>query len=659
MGSTVKFRGFKDYGFFRVATAVPVVHVANPGKNADEIIKLIHEAYERSVQLVVFPELSVTGYTCEDLFKRKILLKAATEALQKILHETSKVNIISIVGMPLVVENRLFNVAVAIHRGTILGIVPKTHLPNSSEFYEKRWFKSATELPVKQIRLFGQTVPIGTDVLIDVVNIPNCRIGIEICEDAWVTIPPSAFHSLNSATIIANLSASDELVTKADYRRSMVNALSAGQVGIYMYCSAGFGESSKDVLYAGDAFVSENGRVIAESTLFLTESQLVVTDVDLSHVAFDRLSNSWADNANLFRREYRHISTSVNALRFDIRDKNAGLLREIPKKPFTPSNLATLRERCEEIIEIQSTALACKLRDVEKVIKRQVSIGISGGLDSTLAFLVTVRAFRKLGWSLDGIIAVTMPGFGTSKRTLKNAYKLCEAFGVTLREISIVKQSEEVLRGLGHEPCGNCLVCENVQARIRTVTLMALGFMINTGDLSETAQGWCTYAADQTGMYCVNISIPKTLVRVLVKYLADDGGFGKTVKNILYDILRTPVSPELTRKVQKTEDLIGPYVLHDFFLYHFLRWGSDPEEILFLAQIALRDEYEPLVILKWMRSFFRRFFASQFKRNANPDGIKVGLSLGQRGDWRMPSNIAGSIWDDQCAELEEYLKSAA
>jgi NAD+ synthase (glutamine-hydrolysing) len=641
-----------DYGFFRTAVAVPVVSLGDPEANAEEIIRLAKDAAKENTQFVVFPELSLTGYTCEDLFLRNSLIAAAMVGLKKILTATAKLDVILAVGLPLEVNGMLFNTAMILRKGKILAVIPKTYLPNYGEFYDRRWFASASQLSAKEIRLFGQLAPIGTDILIDVKNIPNCRIGAEICEDGWMAIPPSAYHALNGATVIANLSASDELVAKADYRRALFGVRSADLIAAYLYAGAGWGESSKDLVFGGHAMIYENSYLLAESKRFQPHSQLIIADLDLDALAFDRRrSNSRAENAAHHRRDYRLVTTLARPLSFS--RKTAKLCRRVNAEPFVPSDPRTLAERCEEIINIQTAGLAMRLKHLEPIIKRQVSIGISGGLDSTLALLVVVRAFDLLGWPREGILAATMPGFGTGERTHSNAYKLCEALGVPLREISIVRSSEVALRDLGHEPCGNCLVCENVQARIRTINLMALGFMINTGDLSEIAQGWCTFAGDQTGMYAVNAGVPKTLVRFLIRHLVVAKSLGEAAEDVLIDILDTPISPELTRTEQKTEDLIGPYELHDFTLYHWLRWGAGPKRIFFLAQMAFGEKYEARIIVYWLNRFFQRFFASQFKRDANPDGIKVGsVCLSQRGDWRMPSDFNGSF---VFREIEEIL----
>jgi NAD+ synthase (glutamine-hydrolysing) len=632
-----------NYGFIKVAAAVPHVSVTDCYYNIERIEGLMRKASGRDVQIMVFPELCITSYTCLDLFGKHTLLKAAEEALFKLVNNTADLAVFTVVGIPLVLRNRLINAAVAFQGGKILGVVPKTYLPNYNEYQEQRWFTSSLELQEKTITLGNNHYPLSSHLFFESGNV---SIGIEICEDLWVPVPPSSLLSMAGANIILNPSASNELIGKHRYRRSLISQQSARCIAGYVYAMAGYGESSTDLVFAGGGIVAENGNVLEESKRFTMEEQLVISEIDLDNLQNERLRNvSFMKGAGTLPIETIKISFSLPEI------KAFELTRHIDPYPFVPSGNA-LDERCEEILNIQVAGLAKRISHIQA---KTAVIGISGGLDSTLALLVTVLAFDALKLPRKQILGITMPGFGTTKRTYTNAVGLMESLGITLREIAITKVTEQHFEDIGHDPSVHDITYENSQARERTQILMDIanqenGLVIGTGDLSELALGWATYNGDHMSMYGVNAGIPKTLVRYLVEWVAANK-MDDSSKAILLDIACTPISPELIPAdkdgniSQKTEDLVGPYELHDFFLYQFLRFGSTPEKIDYLAQKAFKGRYDKDTIKKWLQTFFRRFFSQQYKRSCLPDGPKVGsVSLSPRGDWRMPSDASPNLW---------------
>lgn len=637
----------KEYGFIRVGAAVPELKVANPKFNVEEMCLLMDDAVKKEIGVLVFPELSITGYTCADLFMQDCLLKKALIGLEKIKEKTKKVPLVVIVGVPLKMGNQLYNCAVLLQNGHILGVVPKTYIPNYNEFYEKRWFASSEDLLETEITLFGETVPIGTDLLFEDQELKEATIGVEICEDLWSIVPPSTDLALNGATLLFNLSSSNEIIGKYEYRKNLVKNHSAKLISGYIYTSSGVNESTTDVVFSGEAMISENGSILKENERFQFESNIIYQDIDVLKLHNMRIKDI----------SYMGIKPRKGGRRIQVQIPDTKTLeRKISKNPFVPSNLEYRNERCSEIFRIQASGLAKRLHHIGC---KKTVIGISGGLDSTLAFLVITEAYRMLGISYDNIIAVTMPGFGTTSRTLNNSISLMEKYGVTIREIPIVDASLLHMKDIGHDKDVHDVTYENVQARERTQILMDIanregGLVIGTGDLSELALGWCTYNGDHMSMYAVNTSIPKTLVKYLVRYVADTN---PDVKQVLYDILDTPISPELLPPTkdgkikQKTEDKIGPYELHDFFLYHFFRYGAEPKKILFMANQVFDGEYSLDEIKKWLIVFLKRFFSQQFKRSCLPDGPKVGtISLSPRGDLRMPSDADVEVW---IRELED------
>ena len=638
-----------NYGFVKVAAAVPQVAVADCARNAERIVALAQQAARRGVELVAFPELAVTGYTCADLFLQPALLDAADEALGEIMRQTRKLPHALIVGLPLRHEDRLYNCAAVVAQGRLLGVVPKSYIPNYAEFYEARWFASGAGIEEERITAAGQEADFGTELTFAV---NGAEFGIEICEDLWVASPPSSRLALNGAKLIFNLSASPEGVGKHAYLRELVAQQSARTHTAYVYCSAGFGESSTDLVFAGNGLIAENGTMLAQAARFSLDEQLTVADVDIERLEFERRRNT------SFRMREEAGESTVIEMELPDALKASALDRRVDPMPFVPADEAHRSERCEEIYQIQSHGLARRLAHTGC---RCAVVGISGGLDSTLALLVTVRTFDKLGLDRRGILGITMPGFGTTDRTYRNALKLMEGLGVTVREIPIRDACLQHFRDIGLPESDRSAAYENAQARERTQILMDVanmegGLVIGTGDLSELALGWATYNGDQMSMYGVNASVPKTLVRHLVRWAADTERDGATRATLL-DIIDTPVSPELLPAdregniAQKTEDLVGPYELHDFFLYNFVRAGFRPAKIAFLAEQAFAGSYDRETIVKWLRVFFRRFFAQQFKRSAMPDGPKVGsVSLSPRGDWRMPSDASAALW---LRELEE------
>ena len=639
------------YGYVKVAAAVPAVKVADCRFNASQIEKNMIIADGKGVQIIAFPELGMTGYTCADLFAQQLLLEEAERGLMQVLGNTRQLDIISILGMPLALGGMLLNAAVVIQRGRILGVVPKTYLPNYKEFYEKRWFTSACDVSESTIRLCGQVVPLGRDLLFET---GETTFGIELCEDLWAPVPPSSYLALQGAEIVFNLSADTESIGKYSYLRSLVSQQSARCIAGYVFSSCGFGESTTDVVFAGNAMICENGRMLAESRRFELEEQVIVSEIDVEMLRTERRVNTTfaaCKSECVVRIPVRVTAEYVHV-------KESELTRTYDPHPFVPKG-AVLDERCEEIFSIQLTGLAQRLVHTHA---QSVVVGISGGLDSTLALLVCVKAFDKLGWSRKGIVGVTMPGFGTTDRTHSNALGLMYALGVTVREVSIKAACLQHFQDIGHDSSVHDVVYEDSQARERTQILMDIanqtnGLVIGTGDLSELALGWATYNGDHMSMYGVNGSVPKTLVRHLVKWVAGHG-VDATSSHILMDIVDTPISPELIpadengQISQITEDLVGPYELHDFFLYYFLRWGFRPSKIFFLAARTFGNRYEEAVIKKWLQTFCRRFFNQQFKRSCLPDGPKVGsISISPRGDWRMPSDASSALWLKEVEEL--------
>lgn len=643
------------YGFIRVGAAVPKCKLADCIYNKDKLIQLMQKAAEKQIQVLVFPELSITTYTCGDLFFQFSLLESAQKGLSDIVSASQSIDVFTVVGLPIAADNQIFNCAVAIYRGKILGVVPKTFLPNYGEFYEKRWFSSASELISKEITLCGQKVPIGADLLFTAEQIPYCKIGVELCEDLWSPIPPSSYQAVAGATILLNPSASNELATKYDYRKKLISQQSSRCIGAYVYASSGVGESTQDMVFSGHGIIYENGSLLAESKRFLRESQIIYADVDLELLANDRRKNSSFMDCQIPLPSYREITFSMKA-----QSVIEQLERVIKPNPFVPDTNAFLDQRCQDIFNIQVVGLA---RRIEHTQVKSIVVGISGGLDSTLALLVAVKACDYLKFSRNHVIGITMPGFGTTDRTYRNALSLMEALGVQIREISIQKAALQHFEDIGHDVSIHDVTYENTQARERTQILMDIankenGLVVGTGDLSELALGWATYNGDHMSMYGVNAGVPKTLVRILVQWVAQYGSLSQVAKDILSDVLDTPVSPELLPPDekgninQKTEEIVGPYQLHDFFLYYVVRFGFSPSKILFLSEQAFAGEYDKATLLKWLKNFYRRFFSQQFKRSCLPDGPKVGtISLSPRGDWRMPTDAFYRIWMEELEKL--------
>ena len=641
-----------NYGFIKVASAVPSVKVADCKYNVEQIEQQIILAEGQGVEIIVFPELSLTGYTCQDLFRQNLLLETTESAMLMLLDFTRQLNIISIVGLPIAVGDLLLNCAAIIQKGQILGIVAKEYLPNYNEFYEKRWFASVQDLRITELRFAGNQINLSFTPQI-FVTCDGVRFGVEICEDVWAPTPPSNHLALAGADIIFNLSASDELIGKLDYLFNLLAQQSARTITGYVYSSAGFGESTQDVVYGGNALIFENGHLLQSGPRFAMTPQMQVAQIDVERLRTERRGNTTYVNAQ--RRMIGEDVIFKNA--HSILPKDFVLERPVGAHPFIPSP-DMMEKSCEEILNIQVMGLAKRLvhTGCQKVV-----IGISGGLDSTLALLVCAMTFDKLGLDRSGIIGVTMPGFGTTDRTYTNAIKLMQSLRITIREISIAKSVTQHFEDIGHDISVHDTTYENSQARERTQILMDVsnqegGLVIGTGDLSELALGWCTYNGDHMSMYAVNASIPKTLIACLVKFVA--GTMDADTSATLHDVVDTPISPELVPAdedgniQQKTENLVGPYELHDFFLYYFMRHGFRPMKIFLLAQKAFEGQYEDDVIKHWLKTFFRRFFSQQFKRSCLPDGPKVGsISLSPRGDWRMPSDASSELWLRECEML--------
>ena len=631
----------KEYGYIKVGAFVNKLHLGNPKENAKEIIKGITEGIKKEVAILLTPELSLTGYTCGDMFLQDKLLKESLNALEEIKETTKDKDIIVLVGIPLEIDNELYNCATVLENGKILGVIPKTFIPNYNEFYEARWFSSSKNLKRNKINLLGEEVPVSTNLLFRENEI--C-FAVEICEDLWTVNPPSNSHAQAGANIIFNLSSSNEGIGKHEYRKNLVSMQSAKTISAYIYASSGPGESSSDILFGGASMIYENGSLLTENKRFTFENNLITADIDIKKLQNDRLKNkSYMANAKL--EEYLTIPVFL---------KDSKKLERVYKEyPFVPSNILERKKRSEEILDIASTALARRLVTLNYP---KCVIGMSGGLDSTLAFLIIIRALKKLNRDATDILGITMPGFGTTSRTYDNACNLVKEYGGVLKEISIKEACLVHLKDIGLDENDRSVAYENAQARERTQILMDVankenGIVIGTGDLSELALGWCTYNGDHMSMYAVNSSIPKTLVRYLVEYVKEEETGKK--KEILEDILNTPISPELLppdklgNMLQKTESTIGPYVLHDFFLYHFLRYGAEPKKLLYIAINTFKDTFTKEEIKKWLKVFLNRFFTQQFKRNCIPDGVKVGsISLSPRGDLRMPSDMDKTIWTE-------------
>ena len=635
------------HGFVKVAAVTPDIQVANVDFNTAEICKMIDETVENGAKVVVFPELCITGYTCQDLFTHDVLLESSKEALLKIAEHTVDKDALIFVGLPFAVDGELYNVAAALNHGKILGLTTKTFLPNYGEFYEMRQFYPGPDY-MRYINLGGKSVPFGPQLIYEANQMEELVVSAEICEDVWSVIPPSIAAAREGATVIVNTSASDETVGKDTYRKALIEGQSARLICGYVYSNAGEGESTTDLVFGGHNIIAENGSTLAESKRF--ENGAIYSEFDLKRILSERRKNT------TFRTSKDRMLMRIP---FDIKVEETCLTRYITSRPFVPGNVAEREKRCEEILTIQAMGLKKRLAHTHA---KSAVVGISGGLDSTLALLVTAKAFDALGMDRSGIVAVTMPCFGTTDRTYQNACKMSLKLGATLREIRIGDSVLQHFKDIGHDPEDHSVTYENGQARERTQVLMdianqANGMVIGTGDMSELALGWATYNGDHMSMYGVNASVPKTLVRHLVHYYADTCE-DQELREVLYDVLDTPVSPELLPPkdgviAQITEDLVGPYELHDFYLYNFLRFGYAPEKIFRLAKYAFKGEYDDATIYKWLRTFCWRFFSQQFKRSCLPDGPKVGtVALSPRGDWRMPSDTCVAAWMKDLEKVE-------
>ena len=633
-----------NYGFIKACAVSPALRVADCPYNAQKTIEAMQQAAEDGCQLTVFPELGLTGYTCGDLFLQQPLLDAAEAALREILKASEALQLVALVGLPVTVDAKLYNCAAVICQGALLGLVPKSHIPNYGEFYEKRHY-CAAPAGVKEISFAGQKTLFGTKLLFRCETMQAFTLAVEICEDLWAPLPPSTAHALAGATVLANLSASDETVGKAEYRRALVSQQSARLLCAYLYADAGHGESTTDMVFSGHNLIAENGALLAESRPF--SQALACTELDLGRLLAERRRNT----------SFEPVTDGYETVSFDLPLREIPLTRYISPTPFVPADGGARAERCELILQMQADGLA---KRIEHAHAKTAVIGISGGLDSCLALLVAVHAMKKLNRPMADILAVTMPCFGTTKRTRSNAEILCQELGVQFTEISIANTVRSHFADIGQSETNFDVTFENGQARVRTLELMDLanrtgGLVVGTGDLSELALGWATYNGDHMSMYGVNAGVPKTLVRHIVRYEADAAN-SDTLREVLLDILDTPVSPELLPAkengeiAQQTESLVGPYELHDFYLYYVLRFGFSPAKIYHLAKAALSDRYSDEVLLHWLRNFYRRFFQQQFKRSCLPDGPKVGsVTLSPRGDWRMPSDACVSVWQ---AELD-------
>lgn len=643
--------------FLRVATAAPELRVADVDFNAARIVDCLRAAASQGASIALFPELALTGYTCGDLFSQALLHERAKTKIAEIAAATRTLGIHAVVGLPVALNGRLYNCAAVLGAGRILGLVPKVYLPTTAEYYEERWFTSSAGMGPAEVAFGPERVPLASQLLFEDAAL-GCTFGVEICEDLWAVHPPSGDLCLAGANLILNPSASNELLGKSAYRRDLVRQQSARCMTAYAYAGAGPGESTTDVVFSGHCMIAENGSMLAESARFKFDSQLVYADIDTGRLLHERLTNS-SFSAGSATVAFRRVPVALAA-----RPKKSaaplGALRPNPALPFVPADPRARAATCQEIFAIQSTGLAKRLKHTGA---KNVVLGISGGLDSTLALLVTVRAFDLLGLDRRGILAPTLPGFGTTQRTRGNAEKLVELLGATLRVIPITDAVRQHFADIGHDPAIHDITYENAQARERTQILMDLankagGFVVGTGDLSEAALGWCTFNGDHMSMYHVNSGVPKTLVRYLVEWCADSEFTGETAQ-VLHDIADTPISPELLpvnaagAQQQQTEDVVGPYELHDYFLYHIVRHGSRPTKVVALAEMAFGKKYPRATIVRWLEVFVRRFFTQQFKRSAMPDGPKVGsVALSPRGDWRMPSDASAAGWLAEIAELK-------
>jgi NAD+ synthase (glutamine-hydrolysing) len=647
-------------GYVRVATISPELRVADVGFNTHVTLDALKKAAAQGCQIAIFPELGLTGYTCGDLFYQSLLTNQARNALVMLSKASQEHHILVVVGLPLYVDGRLYNTAAVLASGRILGIIPKTYLPTTNEYYEERWFTSSQQANATEVLIDGLAIPFGTDLLFEAANMENCVLGVEICEDVWTASPPSGDMALAGATIFANPSASVELLLKAEYRRELVKQQSARCLASYLYAGAGPNESSMDTVCGGHSLVAENGNILAETERFRFDTQLAVADLDLQRLAHERINNS-SFSAATAQRAYRRVKFALPGTEEAAPQEK--LLHPLGQMPFVPSDPAQRARNCREIFSIQSTGLAKRLRHTGA---KRVTIGISGGLDSTLALLVTIRAFDIVGLPHKGIVAVTMPGFGTTSRTRSNAEKLAELLGITLQRIPINAAVRQHFADIGHDEQVHDVTYENSQARERTQILMDLanqvgGFVVGTGDLSELALGWATFNGDHMSMYHVNAGVPKTLVRYLIEWTAESEYSG-AASEVLRDICATPITPELLplgdgdKLQQETELTIGPYLLHDFFLFQVVRYGYPPRKVYYLARLAFGDTYTPEVILRWLKTFYQRFFAQQFKRSAMPDGPKVGsVALSPRGDWRMPSDASSALWREETELIQSVI----
>ena len=644
------------HNFLKVATATPVIRVADCDYNGDQIIKLIQQSQAYDVKLLVFPELCITGYTCGDLFLQEVLLNEAKKNLSRIATATKGLDTVVVVGLPMMKKHKLYNVAAVVQDGQVLGFIPKNNIPNYSEFYEARYFKPGNQ-EVENVEFDKKKVPFGVEMLFQCNQLPLFVLGVEVCEDLWVPIPPSSRHAVAGATIIANVSASDETTGKSKYRHELIANQSARLICGYLYSDAGDGESTTDLVYSGHNCIYENGTLLAESERFLTENHITCTEIDLGRIESERRRMT----TFLHEGHERYVIVPFDLPNIDSKHLPVTkLTRTIAKTPFVPSVMKDRALRCEEILSIQAMGLKKRLEHTKC---QTAVVGISGGLDSTLALLVTCKAFDMLKIPREQIIAVTMPCFGTTDRTYNNAIQLMKELNTTVKEVRINEAVMLHLRDIEHDVNNHDVTYENAQARERTQILMNIankhnGMVIGTGDMSELALGWATYNGDHMSMYGVNSSVPKTLVRYLVEYYAQTFA-NQTIKDVLMDILDTPVSPELLPPKdgvisQKTEDIVGPYELHDFFLYYIMRFGYEPTKVYRLAQYAFQGQYDNKTIYKWLRTFYWRFFAQQFKRSCIPDGPKVGsVALSPRGDLRMPSDACVNMWMKELDTIEE------
>ncbi len=633
-------------GFIKCAAATPEVRVADCEYNGAQVMALIDKAYSEGVKIIVFPELCITAYTCQDLFFQTALINGALSALEKIIKHTEGLDMLITVGCPIMFRGELYNCGVVIKDGNILGIIPKKFLPEYNEFYEKRWFAPLPEGEYN-VELFGRTVPFGEGLLFECKNMEGLAYGTEICEDLWAPYPPSVRLALAGATVIGNLSASNETISKSEYRKNLVKGQSARLISCYIYAGAGRGESTQDLVFGGDRIISENGVILRQGEIYTTG--LTISETDISKLYGERHKNTSFMSG---------LEKGIRRVPFKFKISKTKLTRTVEKTPFVPKSPIEKDKRCEEILAMQAHALEKRVRHTNA---KSLVIGISGGLDSCLALLVCAEAVKLLERPAKDITAVTMPCFGTTARTRSNAEKLCALLGTDLLTINITDSVKLHFRDIAHDENSRNVTYENSQARERTQVLMDIanergGMVIGTGDLSELALGWATYNGDHMSMYGVNAGIPKTLVRHIVKYYADTAD-NFDLKEVLNAIFDTPVSPELLPAdengeiSQKTEDLVGPYELHDFFLYNGIRWGFSPKKVFRLAKYAFEGEYADDVILKWLKTFYKRFFAQQFKRSCLPDGVKVGsVTLSPRGDWRMPSDACSTLW---LTELEQ------